>query len=125
MKYSTYCILLLLLFLLLVSVQSSFSQTSQNIFSSERFFKENTNRKGRMFLAWGYNRAEFTKSNIHFKGNNANGNYDFTINNTVALDRQSDFAWDVYFNPVWFAVPQYDFTLGYYPLPINLRFLSI
>ena len=114
MKHSTYCILLLLLFLLLVSVQSSFSQTSQNIFSSERFFNENTNRKGRMFLAWGYNRAEFTKSNIHFKGNNANGNYDFTINNTVALDRQSDFAWDTYFNPLLFTVPQYNFTLGYY-----------
>ena len=110
MKYSTSSVWLSLSFLLLF-VQRSFSQ---NIFSSERFFNENTNRKGRMFLGWGYNRAEFTKRNIHFKGNNTNGNYDFTINNTVALDRQSDFAWDTYFNPAWFTVPQYDFTLGYY-----------
>ncbi len=113
MKYSTSSVWLSLSFLLLF-VQDSFSQNSQNIFSSERFFNENTNRKGRMFLAWGYNRAEFTKSDIHFKGNNASGNYDFTINNTAALDRQSDFAWDIYFNPARFTVPQYDFTLGYY-----------
>ena len=110
----------ILLFILLFSFQTSFSQ---DIFSKERFFKQSTNRKGRMFLNWGYNRAEFTNSNIHFKGNNANGNYDFTINNVVALDRQSTFDWDTYFNPAWFTVPQYDFTLGYY---LNNKFaLSI
>ncbi len=109
MKYSVFYICLS--FLLLLTVENSFSQ---NILSSERFFNENTNRKGRLFLAWGYNKGQFTKSNINFKGNNANGNYDFTINNTVALDRQTPFEWNSYFTLSSFTVPQYNFTLGYY-----------
>jgi hypothetical protein len=47
-----------------------------------------------MFVFWGWNRAMFSKSDIHFKGNG----YDFVLHNVVAHDRPSDLSWD-YINP--------------------------
>ncbi|SEF45903.1 hypothetical protein SAMN05421847_0052 [Halpernia humi] len=66
-------------------------------------------RKGSMFVFYGWNRAAFTKSDIHFKGNG----YDFQLNNVVAHDRQTSFG-IVYFDPRWFTVTQYNFRVGYF-----------
>ncbi len=66
-------------------------------------------RKHGFYFFWGYNRATYSKSRIHFKGDG----YDFTLKGVKAKDRQSDFSLD-YINPLRLSVPQYDYRLGYY-----------
>ncbi|WP_338790978.1 hypothetical protein V9L05_22820 (plasmid) [Bernardetia sp. Wsw4-3y2] len=66
--------------------------------------------KGRLYFYWGYNRGWYTKSDIHFKGKN----YDFTLKDVIAKDRQSKFAVDPYFKLNKITIPQYNFRIGYY-----------
>ena len=66
-------------------------------------------KKGTMFVFWGWNRAAFSKSDIHFKGNG----YDFILHNVVAHDRPSDLSWD-YINPKEVSIPQFNFRYGYF-----------
>ena len=66
-------------------------------------------KKGTMFVCWGWNRAAFSKSDIHFKGNG----YDFVLHNVVAHDRPSDLSWD-YINPKEVSIPQFNFRYGYF-----------
>jgi hypothetical protein len=68
-------------------------------------------------MYWGWNRSWYTDSDINFSGKN----YDFTLMNVQAKDRQTDFAIDPYFNPVKFTIPQYNFRIGY-QLNKNLDF---
>ncbi|MFT7011738.1 MAG: hypothetical protein ACJAWR_001761, partial [Flavobacteriales bacterium] len=69
-----------------------------------------TSRKGRIFGSWGYNRATYSKSTIHFLGNG----YDFTIKDAKANDKPEKFSWNVYFNPGLITIPQYNFRIGYF-----------
>ncbi len=85
------------------------------MFVSQGFAQDNPpaekqSRKGTMYLYWGWNRGWFTNSDVHFKGND----YDFTLYDLVATDRQSDFAWDPYFKISRLTIPQYNFRLGYF-----------
>lgn len=66
--------------------------------------------KGRMYFYWGYNRGWFTNSDIHFKGSN----YDFTLKDVVAKDRQSKLAADPYLKLNKLTIPQYNLRIGYY-----------
>ena len=66
-------------------------------------------KKGRMFVFFGWNRAMFSNSDIHFSGNG----YDFQLNNVIAHDRPTKLSWD-YINPAWFTVVQYNFRAGYF-----------
>lgn len=66
-------------------------------------------KKGQMFIFWGYNRAAFTNSDIHFKGNG----YDLTLENVVAHDRPSDFGFR-YFDITKISNPQFNFRVGYF-----------
>jgi len=68
------------------------------------------NRKGNLVLNWGYNRASYSKSNLHLTGDG----YDFTIEKIVARDAPTQFDWEVYFKPASLSIPQYNFTTGYY-----------
>ena len=70
--------------------------------------KRTSKNKGTFFAYWGWNRASYTNSDIHFKGTN----YDFTLQDVQAKDRQSKFAWDTYFKSV--TIPQYNLRVGYY-----------
>ncbi|MFC6268406.1 hypothetical protein [Frigoriflavimonas asaccharolytica] len=65
--------------------------------------------KGHMFIFWGYNRAAFSNSNIHFQGNG----YDFTLNKVVANDRPTTFGID-YFDPLSLTIPQFNAKVGYF-----------
>lgn len=88
----------LLLFSLLVSC---------NLFSQD----ENKS-KGTFYISWGYSRDWFSKSNIHFT--NAEKNYDFTLHNVKAKDRPDfDNLKDAVLSGD-FAVPQYNYRVGYY-----------
>ena len=72
--------------------------------------KRDNNRKGDSYVYWGWNRGFYSDSDIYFKGDD----YDFTLKNVVAKDRQSPFNANTYFNPAWATIPQYDFRIGYY-----------
>lgn len=96
MKYF-YPTLLLIFFL-----QTSFSQDISE--------KKNTSRKGEFYMYWGWNYGCFTSSDLHFTG----ADYDFTLNNVIANDRQSTFSLKTYFHPTYFTIPQYNFRIGYY-----------
>ena len=85
-----------------------FAQNS-NDGNIETSSKKPFGKKGTMFVFWGWNRAAFSKSDIHFKGNG----YDFVLHNVVAHDRPSDLSWD-YINPKEVSIPQFNFRYGYF-----------
>ncbi len=66
--------------------------------------------KGKMYFYWGWNRERFSNSTINFRGSD----YDFTLEDVVATDRQSHFSLDTYFNPTKITIPQYNFRIGYF-----------
>jgi len=65
--------------------------------------------KGKFYGYWGWNRSVFSKSDIHFKGKD----YDFTLLDIKAKDRQSDFSVEEYFGIQHFTIPQYNMRIGY------------
>ncbi len=93
---------LLLAFALLCTI-SSFAQTTLNT-------PKPKGNKGKFYFFWGYNRALYTKSNLHLYGEN----YDFTLHKIVAKDRQTPFSADVYLNLSKLTIPQCNYGLGYY-----------
>ena len=70
-------------------------------------------KKGRFFFYWGYNRANFKNSNIHFKG----PHYKFTLFDVKAKDRPTAFNIETYFGPTTIWIPQYNYRIGYYFSP--------
>jgi hypothetical protein len=66
--------------------------------------------KNEVSISWGWNRGQYTQSDLHLKGTN----YNFTLNQIVAKDRQSPFGFDPYFKLNRITIPQYDFRLGYF-----------
>lgn len=71
--------------------------------------KYTAHNKGKFYIYWGGNRDTFSKSDIHFKGDD----YDFTLNDVEALDRPV--GWHVnYINPTMMTIPQTNFRLGYF-----------
>lgn len=71
--------------------------------------KMDANQKGSFYFYWGYNRAKFRDSNIHFSGQD----YDFTLFDVQATDRPSPFSFKQYFTISNFTIPQYNYRLGY------------
>lgn len=67
-------------------------------------------RKGQAYVYWGYNRASYLRSYIHFKSTN----YDFVLKNASATDMPSAFDPDVYFNFKNFSIPQFNARVGYF-----------
>lgn len=65
-------------------------------------------KKGKVFFSWGWNRANYSKSNIHFAGTD----YDFTLKKTVAKDKPLDFSIDGYLNIKNITIPQYNYRIG-------------
>jgi hypothetical protein len=66
-------------------------------------------RKGNFYIYWGWNRALYTTSDIHFKGEN----FDFTLQDVKAHDKPSS---DInnYINPFNATIPQTDFRIGFF-----------
>ncbi|MGO4875865.1 hypothetical protein ACEN2P_04635 [Pedobacter psychrotolerans] len=81
--------------------------SSKSIFNPEH--KRNFSRKGDFYVHWGYNHSWYGKSDIRFTG----PNYDFTLKDVVAHDRQSKLSWD-WLNPGLVTVPQYNIRVGYF-----------
>ncbi len=72
-------------------------------------------RGSKFYILWGYNRAVFSPSNIHFKGENI----DFTLLKVKAKDRPTPFDLSTYINPQTMWIPQYNYRIGYH---INNKF---
>lgn len=82
-----------------------FNQTNSNEETTQR-----KNNKGRIYLFWGWNRAWYSDSDIHFTGKN----YDFKLSDVKANDRQTPFNLDPYFNIGKITIPQTNVRAGYF-----------
>ncbi|RRJ88873.1 hypothetical protein [Flavobacterium macacae] len=71
--------------------------------------KYTAHNKGKFFISWGGNRDNYTKSDIHFKGDG----YDFTVNDVKAHDKGKGYHVD-YINPARMTIPQTNFKIGYF-----------
>ncbi|MBL7965250.1 MAG: hypothetical protein JNM31_15550 [Flavobacteriales bacterium] len=69
-----------------------------------------TGLKGRMFIYWGYNRARFSNSTIHFTGDGL----DLWLHDVSASDRPIPYSSATYLDlrQVW--LPQYNYRAGWY-----------
>ena len=90
-------------FIFLLTITVSFAQEP---IKKEQYTAHN---KGKFFIYWGGNRDSFTKSNIHFYGDD----YDFTIYDVEAEDKPKGWHID-YINPVRMTIPQTNLRLGYF-----------
>lgn len=79
---------------------------SQETKTPEKYTAHN---KGKFYIFWGGNRESYTKSDIHFTGQN----YDFTVYDAIADDKPK--GWHVdYLNPGRMTIPQTNFRMGYF-----------
>lgn len=67
-------------------------------------------RAGQFYFFWGYNRASYNPSDIHFKGDG----YDFTLSKVRAHDLPEEFDTKVYLNIKQLTIPQFNFRTGYF-----------
>jgi hypothetical protein len=67
-------------------------------------------QKSRFFAYLGWNRAIYTKSNLHLQGID----YDFTLFDVVGKDEQYPFDPKVYFHPSKITIPQTNMRFGYF-----------
>jgi hypothetical protein len=68
-----------------------------------------TQRKGKKFFTWGYNRGYYTQSDINFKG----PGYKFSLQDVTAQDKPEPID-STYLNPTTFDVPQFNWRWGKY-----------
>ena len=68
-----------------------------------------TERKGKKFFTWGYNRGYYTQSDINFKG----PGYQFTLQDVTAQDKPEKIDSN-YINPTKFDIPQFNWRWGKY-----------
>jgi len=71
--------------------------------------KYTAHNKGKFFVYWGGNRENFSKSDIHFSGDN----YNFTLHDVTASDKPKGWHMD-YVNPARMTIPQTNLRIGYY-----------
>ncbi|WP_430460447.1 hypothetical protein ACQUQU_14655 [Thalassolituus sp. LLYu03] len=70
--------------------------------------------QGQWYGFWGWNRATYSDSDIHFHG----ADHDFTLHNVQAKDEQNDESlyqlYHSYLNPGRLTIPQYNWRVGYF-----------
>jgi hypothetical protein len=91
-----------------LSILFLFSFGLQPVFGQFKWVEENPYKKGDFFFYWGYNRDAYSTSDIRFHGEE----YDFTLENVIAKDRQSPFDPKLYFHPMKITIPQFNFRAG-------------
>ena len=69
-----------------------------------------TQNKGKFYFYWGWNKAQYSYSDIQFKGDD----YNFTLYDVAAQDRQTTWDPGVYLNPGTMTIPQTVARIGYY-----------
>jgi hypothetical protein len=87
-----------------------FSLHSLNLIAQDsKTIKYTASNKGKFFVSWGGNRESFSKSDIHFKGED----YDFIIKDAEAKDKPKGWHID-YINPTRITIPQTNVKVGYF-----------
>ncbi len=87
----------------------------QDSVSTKKQLFKSLDRKGHLYLYWGWNRSQYSTSNISFEGEG----YNFTLHDVKSHDKPSDFNFNTYFNPKYLSIPQYQWRVGYF---INDKF---
>ena len=78
--------------------------------AQEKTDSKKPSNKGSIYAFWGWNRSWYSHSDIHFTGDQ----YNFTLNQVKATDRQSPFGIDPYFNLGRITIPQTNVRAGYF-----------
>ncbi len=97
---------LLLFSLFTLSGITTCVQAQENTANPSKYTAHN---KGKFYVYWGGNRESFSRSDIHFKGDN----YDFTLYDVSAHDKPKGWQMD-YLNPGRMTIPQTNFRMGYF-----------
>lgn len=79
-------------------------------YAQDQSNSQQIDQKGRLYFYWGWNWSWYSHSDIHFTGTD----YDFTLYNVSAQDRQTKFSAYYYLNPMNITIPQYNLRVGYY-----------
>lgn len=98
----------LTLVIALISI-TSFAQTENLVDLPIIKEKYTAHNKGKFFMYWGWNKAYYSKSDIHFTGKD----YDFTIYDVMAHNRPKGIHID-YINPTRITIPQTNVRIGYF-----------
>ena len=99
---------LLICLLIVFSTQGNSQETPLETSTVKTNFK--TKNKGKLYFYWGWNKAQYSYSDISFKGDD----YNFTLYDVSAKDRQTPWDADVYLNPANISTPQTVARIGYY-----------
>lgn len=91
-------------------ISTHFLSQEKQVEKSAVLKTQKVKNKGKFFVYWGWNRANYSNSDIHFTGKN----YAFTLVNVKAKDRQTPFSFNDYFNPGRVTIPQNNYRIGYF-----------
>lgn len=80
------------------------------LFAQEKKKEERKGNKGQMYFSWGWNRAFYSDSDIHFKGDD----YDFVLRDVEGNDRITPFKFEDYFQLDRITIPQTNFRIGFF-----------
>ena len=99
----------IIIYILITCTTNCYSQEKQ-IGTTPLENKFKTQKKGKFYFYWGWNKAQYSYSDIRFKGDN----YNFTLFDMAAQDRQTGWDPSVYLNPGNMTIPQTVARVGYY-----------
>jgi hypothetical protein len=85
------------------------------LLSSISFIAQSQSKLGNFYITWGYQRNDYSKSDIHFRDRKTD-DYNFTLENAKAVDKPD--MDDLFHSPL--TVPQYVLNIGYF-FPKNLK----
>lgn len=107
---------------------SGFAQTTATTYTTQSTgagLKLPANASNKWALSWGWNRSNYSTSDIHFTGKD----HDFTISNVVATDIQTDVSasniFGIYLNPSELTIPQTNMRLAYQLSPNSAVALNL
>ena len=99
----------ILTLVVVLTTLTSFAQTENQVDLPVIKDKYTAHNKGKFYFFWGGNRESFSKSDIHFTGDNHN----FTLYNVEAEDKPKGYHLD-YVNPSRMTIPQTNLRIGYF-----------
>ena len=99
----------IIIYILITCTTNCYSQEKQ-IETTPLENKFKTQKKGKFYFYWGWNKAQYSYSDIRFKGDN----YNFTLFDVAAQDRQTGWDPNIHLNPGNMTIPQTVARVGYY-----------
>lgn len=72
--------------------------------------KRKAHRKGEVYAYWGWNRAYYGRSSVHFTGND----YNFTLHGVKGDDKPIGWNFHDFLDPTRVTIPQVNYRIGYF-----------